>query len=67
MGECMTIYTALSILFLSLCASYCAYYAGWNTGFKVGKQRGWVNGYSVAKQVKVRYRNDEVFDYDKQN
>jgi hypothetical protein len=62
----MTLYTAMSIFFLSLAASYTAYYTGWNTGFKIGKQRGWVNGYSSAKQVKPTYSRDEVFDYEKQ-
>jgi hypothetical protein len=67
LGKRMTLYTAMSIFFLSLAASYTAYYTGWNTGFKIGKQRGWVNGYSAAKQVKPTYSRDEVFDYEKQS
>ena len=60
----MTTYTAISIFVLALGAVYFAYWAGWNTGFAVGKQRGWVNGYASAKAVK-RTAQDEVFDYEK--
>ena len=61
----MTTYTAISIFVLSLGASYFAYYAGWSTGFKVGKQRGWVNGYASAKRTQKVGLRDEVFDYEK--
>jgi hypothetical protein len=39
-----------------------AYYAGWDKGFKLGKQRGWSNGYNSGKAINTI---DEVFDYEK--
>jgi hypothetical protein len=60
----MTTYTALSVLLYTACISYCFYWLGWDSGFKVGKQRGWVNGYASAKAAK-RVVQDEVFDYEK--
>jgi hypothetical protein len=60
----MSISTAVSIFTLAMGAVYFAYWGGWNSGFKVGKQRGWVNGYASAKAVK-RTAQDEVFDYEK--
>jgi hypothetical protein len=60
----MTLYTAVSIFVLALGAVYFAYWAGWKTGFDLGKQRGWSNGYHAAK-VTERVTQDEVFDYEK--
>ena len=60
----MTLYTAASIFVLALGAVYFAYWAGWKTGFDLGKQRGWSNGYHAAK-VTERVTQDEVFDYEK--
>ena len=62
--ETMTTWTAISILFYTTGIAYCAYYFGFDNGFKLGKQRGWVNGYASAKAVK-RTAQDEVFDYEK--
>jgi hypothetical protein len=60
----MTTYTAISIFVLAMGAVYFAYWAGWQAGFKLGKQRGWSNGYSSAKATE-RVALDEVFDYEK--
>jgi hypothetical protein len=62
----MSTYTAFSVLILAGGLAYCAYYLGWDSGFKIGKQRGWVNGYASAKQLKSQYKSEEVFDYEKQ-
>jgi len=64
LGERMSTFTALSVLFYTAGLSYCAYYFGFDRGFNIGKQRGWVNGYASAKAVK-RTAQDEVFDYEK--
>jgi hypothetical protein len=60
----MSTYTALSVALLTGCIAYCSYWLGWDSGFRVGKQRGWVNGYASAKATK-RVAQDEVFDYEK--
>jgi hypothetical protein len=64
LGERMTTWTALSILFYTGAIAYCAYYIGFDRGFVIGKQRGWVNGYASAKATE-RVAQDEVFDYEK--
>ena len=51
---CMLAFVAVNFIF----------YAGWDAGFKMGKQRGWSNGYASAKATE-RVVQDEVFDYEK--
>ena len=60
----MSTYTAISVLIYTACISYCFHWLGFDRGFKLGKQRGWVNGYASAKAVE-RTAKDEVFDYEK--
>ena len=60
----MSTWTAISILIYTAGISYCTFYFGFDQGFKLGKQRGWVNGYASAKAAK-RVVKDEVFDYEK--
>jgi len=62
--ERMSTYTAISVLIYTACISYCFHWLGFDRGFKLGKQRGWVNGYASAKAVE-RTAQDEVFDYEK--
>ena len=53
------ILVAFTVVFINF-----VFYAGFDKGFKLGKQRGWSNGYSSAKATE-RVAVDEVFDYEK--